>query len=95
MIKATQQSYKDSTIKIKIREHISKESIVPKGLKQECCLHPHYLKYICWIHPKTWKRKCSGVGLRINGKIYTLQFMDDQVLNAQDKTWPRVFELKN
>lgn len=86
IIKTIQELYKDTTIKIKTGERLSKGFTVTKGLKQGCCLSPTLFKIYIEYALKNWKKKCSGMGIQINDKIiYTLQFADDQVLLAQDK----------
>jgi hypothetical protein len=46
IIKANQQLHKDSIIKIKIKDNISKGSIEQQDLSTDAVCHPLYLKYI-------------------------------------------------
>jgi hypothetical protein len=53
---------------------------------QGCCISPTLFKIYIQKALEEWKRKCSGMGIPLeNTTLYTLQFVDDQVVLAGDK----------
>lgn len=86
VIKALRKFYEGSTIKIKNGQKVSRGIVITKGLRQGCCISPTLFKIYVENALKTWKRKCGGMGVKMNGKeIIALQFADDQVIMTENR----------
>lgn len=87
IIKAIQNLYEGSKSRIKVRNDLSQQFLVTKGLRQGCCVSPTLFKIYAAAALKQWKRKVRGMGIQLNDDmcLYTLQFADDQVVLANDK----------
>lgn len=85
LIKAIQNLYRHSLARIKIKNKVSTEFRITKGLRQGCCLSPTLFKIYLEEALKGWKKKCRHMGVLVGDKnIYTLQFADDQIILAED-----------
>lgn len=86
MIKALQNLYDNSTLRIKMGKYLTKKFAVIKSLRQEWCISSTLFKMYTSAALKMWKRKVHGMGMEFNdGCLYTLQFADDQVVITNNK----------
>jgi len=85
LIKALKNLY-GNTAEVKIGNVLSHPFNITKGLRQGCCISPTLFKIYIRKALEDVKRKCSRMGIPLeNTTLYTLQFVDDQVVLAGDK----------
>ncbi|KAJ4436828.1 hypothetical protein ANN_16960 [Periplaneta americana] len=76
---------KHSLARTEIKYKVSTEFRITKGLRQVFCLSPTLFKIYLEEVLKGWKKKCRHMGVLVGDKnISTLQFVDDQIILAED-----------
>jgi hypothetical protein len=85
IIRAIKRLYENSFSKIKIRKQPSSGFYIKKGLRQGCSFTAKLFKICIQNALENWQNKCAKMGLDIQDTtIYSLLFVDDQLLIAQD-----------
>lgn len=86
VIKDVKNLYEDITAQVKIRDTLSENIPITKGLKQGCCLSTMLFKIYLQQALKKLMNSCKGIEIPIadENTLYTLFFADDQIILAQD-----------